>query len=1091
MSSKQDRAGVRTAQDLEQKYNLSSIVTIKKAVENTAKGLVSTNNELNNFIEVTTKNLEEIQNQVDGNLTTWFYSGVPTTTNPPASEWTTYEEKAKHVGDLYYDKDTGYAYRWFQEGDEFSWTKMSDSDVTEALAIANAALDTADSKRRVFVVQPTTPYDVGDIWFRNNEDLYRCATARESGAFDASDFVVATKYTDDTVANEAKAIAEDLKTTVETHYVTNTKLKTTTDSINTSVEKLALQVDEKNKVFTTKPTPPYYVGDVYVLNDKIYYCTTERKTGEYTESDWELSVDAGTLVSKTEFNQTAEDIRGSVEALDNDYQTTKTTRKTASGNPTYISDSGGYALEKDFIYGMSIQETSTASANKLDLSRVKNGWIDMQNGAIGTNADYPNACYSDKIYLKQGEKIYVIGNTTELRLRIFKVDNSYYGSVQANNYTAPMDCYIRILWLDTLVGTPIVKINDNSTTQVDFIPNMPSPDYPSEIINNKGIENLLNKNVWERGYLDASGNKATNNNVTLFENIEINPSTEYTISLNNTSLAYRYVLYDKDKKFISRSNELYGIRTLTTPSNAKYLRMFINVQEYATQEIIDSLYIQIEKGSIAHPCVPYGSNYLIQKICGKNIFDGNITKYLINNDGSIYSNANWNLSDYIEVEQNKKYTFSHNDTTLNQSLIISEYDDNKTFIKRNVQGQLTENTPYKITTSANTKYVRLNYNNTFGNEKFQFEKDEVTEYEPYKETLITYDLQGNELCRTSKTKDNTDLISGLFAKKIVKIVLNGSETNIQKGTYGTNAYYIPVSNAILSENTANVLSSHFIGVSYNERTAELDNIVYLEHNTNIYIRNTKFTTLQEFKAFLKEQYDNGTPVTFQYINSKAETIQLEPTEIKLYEGINNIYTESNIDVEEVDITYLTDSVLNTQYATKSEVKIAEENITSSINSRIDDTALNLKQELNTSFQLTANNITSEVASTYATNDDLGSLRNEMSTRWTQTNNTFEMQFKTLNSEVSNIDQLVNTNQATLEKYVRFIDGALELGNNESPISLKIENDMLAFYQNDTKIAYISNNKLYITDGFFTNSLRIDSFGFFKEDNGSLSFGKVG
>lgn len=129
-------------------------------------------------------------------------------------------------------------------------------------------------------------------------------------------------------------------------------------------------------------------------------------------------------------------------------------------------------------------------------------------------------------------------------------------------------------------------------------------------------------------------------------------------------------------------------------------------------------------GGIASPNPNYPQE--IEVIEGiKNLFDGNVTKQLVSDTGTIASNNNWDLSEYIEVKPKIDYTFSHNSTSTNQSLIVIEYDENKQFVKRNAQGVKVLNTPYTIKTDAITKYVKLNYNNTFGNENFVFEEGRI------------------------------------------------------------------------------------------------------------------------------------------------------------------------------------------------------------------------------------------------------------------------------------------------------------------------------------------------------------------------------
>ena len=87
MSIKQDRPQVRTAADLERKYDLASIVGIKKSVKNNEEGLNRTHAELENFMTEVIGDVDNLQSQIDGNITTYYYSGVPTLSNVPASEW--------------------------------------------------------------------------------------------------------------------------------------------------------------------------------------------------------------------------------------------------------------------------------------------------------------------------------------------------------------------------------------------------------------------------------------------------------------------------------------------------------------------------------------------------------------------------------------------------------------------------------------------------------------------------------------------------------------------------------------------------------------------------------------------------------------------------------------------------------------------------------------------------------------------------------------------------------------------------------------------------------------------------------------------
>ena len=170
------------------------------------------------FVNQLSKDLEAVKNQVDGAIETWFYEPVPTLSNEPAVNWTTNEDKNVHLGDLYYDGN-GKAYRFQMSGTSYVWQVITDSDITKALADAKKAQDTADGKRRVFVTTPTNTsvYDIGDLWVNATygsykNDLLRCKTAKQANAqFSIGHWELASKYTDDTKANQAQASADAAK----------------------------------------------------------------------------------------------------------------------------------------------------------------------------------------------------------------------------------------------------------------------------------------------------------------------------------------------------------------------------------------------------------------------------------------------------------------------------------------------------------------------------------------------------------------------------------------------------------------------------------------------------------------------------------------------------------------------------------------------------------------------------------------------------------------------------------------------------------------------------------------------------------------
>lgn len=350
----------------------------EKSVENEAEftsAVITINDDIGN-----------LQSQIDGNITTWFYGYEPTVSNAPASEWSA-DEKNNHLGDLFYDTSTGYAYRWMVENGVYSWSKITDTDVTTALANASKAQDTADAKRRVFINTPTVPYDVGDLWcVGSSGDILTCTRAKTSTqSYSASDWSKLNKYTDDsaftaflsnTYATDKTDLQSQIDGKAETWYQssdpstawTTTTLKTDHKGdlwYNTSTDTTWYwsgtawqqqniptavfdKIDGKAQIFTSQPTTPYSVGDLWFNSNTsdIMVCTTSRATGNYTASDWEKrdkytddtqAVNAGIKAEDVQkdvdaTNQAVSAISGEVDGLSTALSAYETSNDTAISN---------------------------------------------------------------------------------------------------------------------------------------------------------------------------------------------------------------------------------------------------------------------------------------------------------------------------------------------------------------------------------------------------------------------------------------------------------------------------------------------------------------------------------------------------------------------------------------------------------------------------------------------------------------------------------------------------------------------------------------------------------------------------------------
>lgn len=284
---------------------------------------------LNTFISaVYDPKIAELQSQIDGQLETWFYDHEPSLQNEPAVNWTTNEQRKDHEGDLFFWKSTGYSYRFLQDGAVWKWQIVQDTDISKALAAAEKAQDTADHKRRVFVVTPQPPYDIGDLWVQGETgDIMRCCVAKsDSSKYAADDWEKASKYTDDTRANEVQkeleTVNKDLQNQIDGKIETynqatdpsaswitaelktkhtgdlwyNSKTEETmrwngsawsklSDADAKAAKNLAVT---KKRVFSVTPYPPYDKDDLWVqgTSGDLMRCVTSRQSGEYVTSDW-------------------------------------------------------------------------------------------------------------------------------------------------------------------------------------------------------------------------------------------------------------------------------------------------------------------------------------------------------------------------------------------------------------------------------------------------------------------------------------------------------------------------------------------------------------------------------------------------------------------------------------------------------------------------------------------------------------------------------------------------------------------------------------------------------------------------------------
>ena len=248
----------------------------------------------------TKSTVESLKNVADNAIESWRGSGVPTSENKPASDWTTTEEKKRHSGDLYYDKDTGKAYRWgSDDGIVYSWVLNQDTDITKALQDASNAQKSADNAQ-------TTAN--GAVTAAGNAQ--KSADGAQSTADRAKTAANNAQKTADTVQTDVDQLKIDIPNT----YATKASLETTANSITAKVESVSTTANSA----VTAASKAQQTADAINVNLTKNYQTKENSDNTYATKASLTATSESLSTSITKAQQTAD---GAVNASSKAQQT--------------------------------------------------------------------------------------------------------------------------------------------------------------------------------------------------------------------------------------------------------------------------------------------------------------------------------------------------------------------------------------------------------------------------------------------------------------------------------------------------------------------------------------------------------------------------------------------------------------------------------------------------------------------------------------------------------------------------------------------------------------------------------------------------
>lgn len=548
-------------------------------------------NEVKDYINNTLPGiLNGIQEQIDGVIEQWFYTTNPSPLydNPtaeaaePNSEWTTTEEKEKHLGDLFYNTDTGKVWRYVKKKwaagtgarpkTSYCWQELQDTELSQALALAKDALATANKKAQIFVATPTTPYYVGDLWVQGSTgDILRCKTERLEGSYSSSDWEKASKYTDNSEL---------------TNFINNNFANAVSDLTN--------QIDGKIESWfqTTDPASNWTATDKAKHVGDMWYNTLTKELKRYTKNKVQIP---GSSFAKIVYLWSKIEDKTALDA----YDAASKAQDTADGKrQVFVSqpyppyDIGDLWLTGDSTNGQ-LKRCATARATG---SFVANDWV------IATYYDNTQTTIdggivtAGTVQLANGNSQSIVAGITggeteaantseERKVRIWA------GTSKENRFTAPF----RVLQNGTVYATKAYIKGTVKATDGEFN-GMVKINGGTILLNKDGSGKLANGNVeWDKNGNVTLKNVTANNGT--FQGV-INATGGLIMSTQKITSANTYIKAQTTYcKVYIVTNDPYGNPVIYFPSSPN-IGQYLIVKNAGDQILLDAGKYYV-KGSVS------------------------------------------------------------------------------------------------------------------------------------------------------------------------------------------------------------------------------------------------------------------------------------------------------------------------------------------------------------------------------------------------------------------------------------------------------------------------------------------------------------
>ncbi len=485
----------------------------------------------------------------------------------------------------------------------------------------------------------------------------------------------------------------------------------------------------------------------------------------------------------------------------------------------------------------------------------------------------------------------------------------------------------------------------------------PSPDYPSEIetvgsnVNEFDMNNVTTVYNGEKNINEIISNKLSGNYKfvkTLITNTKLVANNTYTVSFKakknegtySNNLGFQ--IFDTDGKVtlqmvenspaLSEKYQIYSF-TFTITANINVTALLFQLQQNASEVIISIKDIKLEKGSVATPYSPYGMGSVEKDVVNKNYLtkaqqqtkNFNNVNFEINENSEINIQGLANASGEIAFELERPCKMSN---LINKTVeLIVEGMPTATMGMRFLDGntRLFELIP-------NSKTVTLDLDESYMDKSItaiQFYVNNTADYNLIIKPGIYTEFQTEFTPHQSQTAImpiqqemlEGDYIAGVEHHEWEKIELTGDEAWNLDDTVGNIRQYTIVLSVLsqYSENNISVISNCFKGVTFELSWLQDNSITILSNSVSLRIMTSNYTTVEDFKVYLKQQYEAGTPVTVYYklatpinLELTSEQKAIRDTKLYTYKNITNISVSDEL--ASIDVEYKKDQdTINKNY----------------------------------------------------------------------------------------------------------------------------------------------------------------------------------